>query len=261
MDVRLNPSLGAAYKSRTQAVRRITENWATENLFCLACPRDHLDTAKASTPVWDYSCSSCGTAYQLKSSASSFGQKVPNSAYGPKMEAITSGRAPHYAFLRYSAASWKVTDLFVVPGHFFGPSTVEQRNPLPATARRSGWIGSNILLGRLPPESRLSVVHAEVPRLPSEARQEWNRYKFLGLDKRAQGGWAAEVLSGIRALERESASNEFTLQEFYRTFSREFASRYPANRNIEAKIRQQMQVLRDGGVLIFLGAGKYRIST
>jgi hypothetical protein len=33
---------------------------------------------------------------------------------------------------------------------------------------------------------------------------------------------------------------------------------HPANRNVQAKIRQQLQVLRDLGHLDFLGNGSYR---
>jgi type II restriction enzyme len=34
---------------------------------------------------------------------------------------------------------------------------------------------------------------------------------------------------------------------------------HPLNRNIRPKIRQQLQVMRDHGVLEFLGQGRYRI--
>lgn len=37
----------------------------------------------------------------------------------------------------------------------------------------------------------------------------------------------------------------------------EFRAEYPANRFVEAKIRQSLQVLRNQGVLRFLGAGRY----
>jgi hypothetical protein len=37
----------------------------------------------------------------------------------------------------------------------------------------------------------------------------------------------------------------------------ELAAEYPANRFVDAKIRQSLQVLRDQGVLRFLGAGRY----
>jgi type II restriction enzyme len=35
---------------------------------------------------------------------------------------------------------------------------------------------------------------------------------------------------------------------------------HPQNRNIEAKIRQQLQMLRDHGLIEFLGNGRYRYS-
>ncbi|MFN9928569.1 MAG: hypothetical protein ACK53I_16700 [Phenylobacterium sp.] len=34
---------------------------------------------------------------------------------------------------------------------------------------------------------------------------------------------------------------------------------YPGNNNVRPKIRQQLQVLRDAGWLIFLGKGAYRL--
>jgi hypothetical protein len=36
-----------------------------------------------------------------------------------------------------------------------------------------------------------------------------------------------------------------------------FASHYPANRFIDAKIRQSLQILRDQGAIRFLGNGRY----
>lgn len=43
-----------------------------------------------------------------------------------------------------------------------------------------------------------------------------------------------------------------------RKFESRLAREYPQNRNIDAKIRQTLQILRDQGVLRFLGAGKYQ---
>jgi type II restriction enzyme len=38
------------------------------------------------------------------------------------------------------------------------------------------------------------------------------------------------------------------------------AKLHPANRNIRPKIRQQLQVLRDMGLVEFLGGGEYRLT-
>ena len=173
------------------------------------------------------------------------------------MRAIAAGRAPHYAFLQYSMDAAVVTDLLVVPGHFLSPAIVERRLPLPPHARRAGWVGSNILLAQLPEEGRVRVVAAGVPRSSDEVRDDWQRYQFLA-GKR--GGWAADVLSCIRVLQRETQVTEFTLQDFYQRFESELASRHVDNRNVQAKIRQQMQVLAKGNVLSFVdNKGRYRV--
>lgn len=49
----------------------------------------------------------------------------------------------------------------------------------------------------------------------------------------------------------------FTLNEVYK-FENELQFKYPHNNHIRAKIRQQLQFLRDKGVIEFLGNGKYR---
>ena len=256
MDLRLDLTVAEGYKNPSQIARRLTEDWATRNLYCLACPSDHLDEAKPNTAVWDYSCSDCGAVYQLKSQNKPFGRRVSNSEYYTKMRAIAGGRAPHYAFLQYSIPAEAVSDLFVVPGHFLSPAVVERRAELSSHAQRQGWVGSSILLGQLPEEGRVHVVKAGVSRSPVQVRDDWQRYGFLVGRK---GGWAADVLSCIRVLERETQAKEFTLQDFYGRFEVELASRHTGNVNIRPKIRQQMQVLRDGDVLLFMGEGRYRV--
>ena len=150
-----------------------------------------------------------------------------------------------------------MTNLFVVPGHFLSPAVVERRAELSDDAQRRGWVGSNILLERLPEEGRVQVVESGVSRSPVQVRDDWQRYQFLAGKK---GGWAADVLSCIRVLERETQAREFTLQDFYQRFEAELASRHTDNRNVQAKIRQQMQVLAKGGVLLFVDRrGRYRV--
>jgi hypothetical protein len=39
-----------------------------------------------------------------------------------------------------------------------------------------------------------------------------------------------------------------------------FKKLYPGNRNIEAKIRQQLQHLRDAGLLEHVAAGRWRVT-
>ena len=56
MDLNLNMAVAEGYSSPSQIARRVSEYWASVNLYCLACTSKHLDAAKANTAVWDYSC-------------------------------------------------------------------------------------------------------------------------------------------------------------------------------------------------------------
>ena len=146
-----------------------------------------------------------------------------------------------------------------MPGHFITEAVVQRRNPLRSTAQRSGWVGSNIFLSKLPPEGRVAVVANGAVIAPETVRANWNRFRFLKNDPRASGGWGAEVLAYVRRLQSETGRSDFTLQTFYAWFRDTLMAQHPDNHHIEAKIRQQLQVLRDGKVLEFLGRGRYRI--
>jgi len=115
-------------------------------------------------------------------------------------------------------------------------------------------VGCNILLSALPVDARIAAVKEEVP-MPSEVvRASWKRFSFLQNANAESRGWTADVLACVRVLRRES----FGLAEVY-TFEERLAGLHPRNRNIRPKIRQQLQVLRDHGVLEFQGRGRYRV--
>ncbi len=259
MDLSLDPSIAASYKSPAQRARVITEHWAAANLFCPACTSDDLEPLPPNTAVADYFCPNCTAKYQLKSKAGSFGGSVANSAYHPKILAIQSGQVPNYAFLRYSRLRWMVVDLFIIPGHFITPAIIEKRPPLSPKARRAGWVGSNILLRALPSEARVAVVSDEQAVPPEDVRSAWSRFAFLGTGESAKGGWGADTLMCVREVQQATGSNEFTLVDFYRTFEDRLRAFHPENRNVQAKIRHQLQVLRDNGILQFIGHGRYRV--
>ena len=260
MDLIMDPSVGDSYSSPSQRARVVTEDWAAKNLFCIVCPSSSINAEPDNTRVKDFTCPECESTYQLKATGGKFGRTVSNSAYHSKIDAIEAGRVPNYAILQYSSSDWRITDLFVVPGHFFTRSVIQRRNPLRSSARRSGWVGSNILLGEIPSYGRISIVSASMPRPVESIRQEWRRFEFLRYDSRASGGWGADILACVRTLEDENGKPEFTLKEFYRRFSETLSAQHPENRHVEPKIRQQLQVLRDGGILEFLGRGRYRAS-
>ena len=66
--------------------------------------------------------------------------------------------------MNYDLKSLAVVNLFIVPKHFFVREIIEERKPLAATARRAGWIGSNILLSRVPESGKIHIVQNGVVR-------------------------------------------------------------------------------------------------
>ena len=247
-------------KSLSQITRRVTEAWAESNLFCLACDSERLNPARHNTPVYDLVCPRCAAAYQLKGKDGRHGNTVANSAYHPKIAAIRENRTPNYAFLDFDRDSRQVANLFVVPGHFITGAVVRPRNPLSETAQRAGWIGSSVLLSKIPADGRIAVVLAGVPIDPETVRSNWNKFQFLKTAPQASGGWGADVLAAVRQLQSDTGQRDFTLQGFYARFKDILAEQHPDNRNVEARIRRQLQLLRDNHILEFLGRGRYRIT-
>jgi type II restriction enzyme len=52
--------------------------------------------------------------------------------------------------------------------------------------------------------------------------------------------------------------HEFSLYDLY-AMEESFKAAYPENKNVRAKVRQQLQVLRDNGYVRFDGKGKYSL--
>jgi type II restriction enzyme len=232
----------------------MTEGWIHRNMYCPACPSPTLQSARTNTPVVDFTCSSCGAEFQVKSQKCRMGRKVRDAAYEPMIQRILEDRCPHLVLLEYNLPGCPVRNLVVVPGHFVTPNVIERCKPLSEKARRRGWVGCNILREAIPAEGLLSIVSDSVP-IPSEkVREEWRSFAWLADATVEDRGWTGEVLRCIRKL----GSKEFSIQDVYR-FEQELASAHPANRNVRAKIRQRLQVLRDRNTIRFLGNGRYQM--
>lgn len=247
--------LGAAvgYRSASQRARRLTEGWFAASMYCPACPSPRLGQSQGSTPVVDFVCPACGAEYQLKSQARALGGRLRDAAYEPMMARARANRSPHFAFLGYDPLRHRVRDLILVPGHFITPDVIEPCKPLRAAARRAGWVGCNILAVRIPPDGRLMAIRDSRVIAADEVREGWRRFADLGRARAEERGWVVDVLRCVRAM----GPREFTLREFYGLHESGLAALHPQNRNVEPKIRQQFQVLRDRGVLRFLGRGRY----
>ena len=171
------------------------------------------------------------------------------------VRAIMENRTPNLFAMHYGVSDWVVENVILIPHFAFPLSAIEKRKPLAETARRAGWVGCNILLHSIPPDARIQIISDGKPVPSAEVRAQYARIRPLAKLDAKQRGWTLEVLNIVNELGKK----EFELAEVYK-FEEKLAKLHPANRYVRDKIRQQLQVLRDLGILKFLNRGSYRMS-
>ena len=141
----------------------------------------------------------------------------------------------------------------MIPKFYFTPDIIEERKPLAQTARRAGWVGCNILLEPIPESGKIYYIENGKSREKWYILEEWRKTNFLAEKQGIEAKWwLLDIMWCIDTLGKK----EFTLADMY-SFSKILREKHPDNNNIEAKIRQQLQVLRDKGYLEFGGRGVY----
>jgi type II restriction enzyme len=254
MDLRLPTEGLQNYKSASQRARVGTEAWGAANFFCPCCQSPYLRPLPQGTAAVDYFCPSCDSPFQLKSQSKPLGSKIVDAAYSEMKRAILEDRTPNLFLLHYDLETWAVRSVLLVPRFAFALSTLEKRPPLGPNARRAGWVGCNILLDKIPVHARISIVNEGTPQSPREVRRSYNRLRPLEKLKVENRGWTLDVLQVVQAL----GKMDFTLADVYAQADA-LARLHPQNAHVRDKIRQQLQVLRNLGLLEFLGSGCYRL--
>ncbi len=183
------------------------------------------------------------------------GKKVSAGAYSQMIKRINSSQKPNFFFMGYMIEVWGVNDFFVVPKHFFTSNIIEKRKPLTESARRAGWIGSNILFSRIPKAGQIFYIENGKEIDKKDVLEKWQKTIFLKQIKKFDAkGWILDIMNCIDSLNKK----EFTLQDIY-ALEKDLSAIHPENRNIKPKIRQQLQFLRGKGYLEFIESGKYRL--
>jgi type II restriction enzyme len=170
------------------------------------------------------------------------------------MARVLNGSVPTLMMLERND-DWEIQSLIAVHHLFLTPNVIEKRKPLSVTARRAGWVGCNIRLDLIAPDAQVEIIKRGTPNEPRSVREAFQRFGQLKDIEPESRGWTTLTLRAVRALDRDSV----TLDDLY---SKEgmFAGVYPGNKNIRAKIRQQLQVLRDLGYIKFQGKGVYSLA-
>lgn len=254
MQLQMTSERAANYKSASQRARVLSEAWARDNLYCVRCSSPSLRPAPPNAKVVDFVCPSCEAPFQLKSQARAFSRRICDSAFEPMRHAILENQAPNLFALHYDRARWNVLNLIFIPSFALTLSSLERRKPLGPQARRKGWVGCNILLTNIPADARIVLVSQGTAVSSEAARHLFARLRGLETLPHDRRGWTLDVLNTVRSLGKA----RFTLSDVY-SYSGELQRLHPRNRHVREKIRQQLQQLRDMGLVEFVGRGSYAL--
>lgn len=243
------------YNSGSQSARLWTEQWVRAQVYCPNCGAQQINAFPNNSPLADFHCLKCNEEYELKSQKKQFGEKVLDGEFKTKCARLAADNNPNLFLLNYDFKQLSVINLFVVPKHFFIRDIIEERKPLAATARRAGWIGSKILLNKIPESGKIHIVRNGQVEPKEAVLSQWSKTLFLRDQPPDARGWLIEVMKCVDAVGRR----EFRLEDVY-AYETRLSQLYPGNQNVRPKIRQQLQYLRDRGYLDFVSRGYYRLT-
>ncbi len=252
MNLSFNTKLAEGYTSNSQIARILTENWVLSNSYCPSCGNLPLNEFENNRPVADFYCRSCLEEFELKSKGGKLTNTITDGAYSTMIERINSDNNPNFFFLTYSK-DWKVSDFLIIPKQFFTEETIIKRPPLSPTARRAGWIGCNIDISKVADSGKVFLVKSSKVINPKIVNHFFNNTLFLREKSAEARGWILDIMMCIDEIKSET----FNLDEIYK-FEQKLKTKYPKNNFIKDKIRQQLQLLRDKGMIEFVGRGQYK---
>ena len=109
---------------------------------------------------------------------------------------------------------------------------IEARKPLTYTARRAGWIGSHILLSKIPQSGKIYFVRDGQVASRKTVLTQWKKTLFLRDQNQTARGWLIEVMKCVEAI----GKSEFQIDDVY-AFEKRLGHLYPGNKNVKPKIK------------------------
>ena len=237
MRLQCDLALAAGYTSQAQIARVLSEGWFRQNGYCLSCEGDHLIQTKANSKASDFVCPGCAESYELKSFRLEPTRRLVDGAYDALLSQMQTGSVPTLMLMGRND-QWHIQALTAVHHAFLTPDVVEKRKPLSRNARRAGWVGCNIRLDLLGDDARIPIVDLEFQKIEKIVRRRFQSFQRLQDVPLGLRGWTTYTLKEVRGLGRA----DFTLGDLY-ALEHAFMARYPNNRNIRAKIRQQLRLV------------------
>lgn len=253
MKLHFDTSLAESYSSVSQKIRVMSEAWVADNGYCVYCGSClvHFENNK---PVGDFYCSSCKAEFELKCHREKLNERIQGGAYDAMINKIESGTVPNLLCIAYDAKEYSVKDFVAIPGYFFSKTLVLKRKPLKETARRAGWTGCILDISSIPSDGKVYIIKDKAVIDKNSVIGSFMKTLFVRSMDENTKGWTCNILKCIEFI----GKNIFSLDDIY-GFEQLLQSRHPRNSAIRAKIRQQLQILRDKNYLVFLGNGMYRL--
>lgn len=147
------------------------------------------------------------------------------------------------AVIRGTRRDEAISDVYAAYSRLkFGPNTVEPDDELLERYQ--------VLCEMQEPPPQPSAQAERARKLSREFRRKVETLGRPTPTRRDLAGWLELVYDNLPA-------GEFTTRQVY-ALKGEFRRHYPANQNVEAKVRQQLRVLRDMGLVEHLGRGRWR---
>lgn len=257
MNLNLPVEVAQNYTNSAQKIRVMSEHWVNRSIFCPNCG-SNLVRFENNQPVADFRCKKCAEEYELKSKIGNLGKKVVDGAYSSMVDRLNANNNPNFFFLTYEKNTFAVRDFLAIPKYFFIAEIIEKRRPLSQNARRAGWVGCNIVMESIPEFGKIFYVKNGSPKNKDEILEKWDKTTFIRTTNQdiETKGWLFDVLVCIEKLKE----TDFSLDEMYK-FEPLLKAKHPQNNNIQAKIRQQLQFLRDKNVIEFVKPGQYRLKS
>lgn len=252
MNLIFNTKLAKGYSSNSQIARILTENWVKENSYCPCCGEAPLNEFENNRPVADFYCKKCYEEFELKSKNGKLSNTITAGAYSTMIQRINSNQNPNFFFLTYSK-NWSVDNFLIIPKQFFTTEIIIKRKPLADTARRAGWVGCSIDISNIAEAGKVFLI--KDAKLIDRDLVETSFKKTLFLrDKSIESkGWILDLMSCVDMIKKDS----FSLEDVYK-FETKLKLKYPNNNFVKDKIRQQLQILRDKGIIEFTTRGNYK---
>jgi type II restriction enzyme len=252
MNLNLNTNLVQGYTSKSQIARVLTENWVKQNAYCPKCGCEILTEFENNRPVADFFCRQCNEEFELKSKEGKLTKTIADGAYNTMMTRVNAQNNPNFFFLTYSK-QFTVKDFLIIPKQFFTSNIIIERPPLSKTAKRSGWIGCNIDISSIAHGGKIFLIKNSETIDKSIVQDLFSKTLFLRDKSGDTKGWILDLMICIDAIPKAY----FSLEDVYK-FEDKLKAKHPNNNFIKDKIRQQLQVLRDRGIIEFISQGQYK---